>query len=188
MAVSAFAYYRGSALVMAADLAALPRTPLAVQLCGDAHLSNLGLFGAPDRSVVFDVNDFDETHPGPFEWDVKRLAASVEKSELGLWYDRVDQRSLEAAVNEILTGKLLKAVTKREAKARRDVERAVAKGQGSRWSTTFTGSTSRYCRTTGRSCWVATRSSTSPTRWSGSAASGYWRSRCSCRDVTTKTS
>jgi len=76
MATSAFAFYRGAALLMAADLAATPRTSLTVQLCGDAHLSNFGLFAAPDRSVIFDVNDFDETHPGPFEWDVKRLATS----------------------------------------------------------------------------------------------------------------
>jgi uncharacterized protein (DUF2252 family) len=76
MAVSAFTFYRGSALVMASDLSGGPRSGLDVQLCGDAHLSNFGLFAAPDRSVVFDVNDFDETLPGPFEWDVKRLAAS----------------------------------------------------------------------------------------------------------------
>ena len=72
----AFTFYRGAALVMAADLAGLPRSGLDVQLCGDAHLSNFGLFAAPDRSVIFDVNDFDETNPGPFEWDVKRLATS----------------------------------------------------------------------------------------------------------------
>ena len=76
MATSAFAFYRGAAIVMASDLSTTPRTGLEVQLCGDAHLSNFGMFGAPDRSVVFDVNDFDETNPGPFEWDVKRLAAS----------------------------------------------------------------------------------------------------------------
>ncbi|HEV8529234.1 MAG TPA: DUF2252 domain-containing protein [Actinomycetes bacterium] len=76
MAVSAFTFYRGAALVMAADLAGFPRSGLDVQLCGDAHLSNFGLFAAPDRSVIFDVNDFDETNPGPFEWDVKRLATS----------------------------------------------------------------------------------------------------------------
>ena len=76
MATSAFAFYRGAALLMASDLAGLPRTSLDVQLCGDAHLSNFGLCAAPDRSVIFDVNDFDETNPGPFEWDVKRLATS----------------------------------------------------------------------------------------------------------------
>ncbi len=76
MATSAFAFYRGAALLMASDLATAPRTGLQVQLCGDAHLSNFGLFAAPDRTVVFDVNDFDETNPGPFEWDVKRLATS----------------------------------------------------------------------------------------------------------------
>lgn len=76
MATSAFAFYRGSALIMASDLAGMPRTSLDAQLCGDAHLSNFGLFAAPDRTIVFDLNDFDETNPGPFEWDVKRLACS----------------------------------------------------------------------------------------------------------------
>ncbi|MHB1164752.1 MAG: DUF2252 family protein [Candidatus Nanopelagicales bacterium] len=76
MATSAFAFYRGSAGVMAADLAAMARSGLDAQLCGDAHLSNFGLLAAPDRSVIFDINDFDETLPGPFEWDVKRLATS----------------------------------------------------------------------------------------------------------------
>jgi uncharacterized protein (DUF2252 family) len=75
---SPFAFYRGAALVMAADLANGPTTGLSVQACGDAHLSNFGGFAAPDRTMVFDMNDFDETNPGPFEWDVKRLAASFE--------------------------------------------------------------------------------------------------------------
>lgn len=78
MAASPFAFYRGAAAIMAADLAAGPRSGLEVQLCGDAHLVNFGGFAAPDRDLVFDVNDFDETHPGPFEWDVMRLAASFE--------------------------------------------------------------------------------------------------------------
>jgi len=78
MAASAFAFYRGAALVMAADLAAVPHTGLTVQLCGDAHLANFGVFNTPERNLVFSVNDFDETLPGPFEWDVKRLAASME--------------------------------------------------------------------------------------------------------------
>jgi uncharacterized protein (DUF2252 family) len=77
MLASAFTFYRGAAAIMAADLAASPDSGLRVQLCGDAHLSNFGVFQAPDRRLVFDVNDFDETLPGPFEWDVKRLAASV---------------------------------------------------------------------------------------------------------------
>ena len=85
MLASAFAFFRGGAAIMAGDLAHTPRTGLEVQLCGDAHLSNFGVFQAPDRSLVFDVNDFDETLRGPFEWDVKRLAASlsVAGSELG---------------------------------------------------------------------------------------------------------
>jgi uncharacterized protein (DUF2252 family) len=77
MLASPFAFFRGGAAVMAADLAATPSTSLTVQLCGDAHLSNFGVFSAPDRRLVFDCNDFDETCPGPFEWDVKRLVASV---------------------------------------------------------------------------------------------------------------
>ena len=77
MLVSAFTFYRGAALPMAADLATTPASGLRVQLCGDAHLSNFGAFASPERRLVFDVNDFDETLPGPFEWDVKRLAASL---------------------------------------------------------------------------------------------------------------
>jgi uncharacterized protein (DUF2252 family) len=76
MLVSPFTFFRGAAYVMAADLAAVPRTGLHAQLCGDAHLSNFGGFAAPDRRLVFSVNDFDETLPGPFEWDLKRLVAS----------------------------------------------------------------------------------------------------------------
>jgi uncharacterized protein (DUF2252 family) len=78
MLVSPFTFYRGAALIMANDLAATPTTSLRVQLCGDAHLSNFGVFASPARRAVFDINDFDETLPGPFEWDVKRLAASLE--------------------------------------------------------------------------------------------------------------
>ncbi len=76
MLASPFTFFRGAALLMASDLAPLPRTDLVVQLCGDAHLSNFGVYAAPDRRLVFSLNDFDETLPGPFEWDVKRLAAS----------------------------------------------------------------------------------------------------------------
>lgn len=76
MAASPFAYFRGAALPMAADLARVPSSGIVVQLCGDAHLSNFGLFASPERRTVFDLNDFDETHPGPFEWDLKRLATS----------------------------------------------------------------------------------------------------------------
>jgi uncharacterized protein (DUF2252 family) len=76
MLVSPFTFFRGAAYLMAADLAGAPQTDLEVQLCGDAHLSNFGAFAAPDRRLVFGLNDFDETLPGPFEWDVKRLVAS----------------------------------------------------------------------------------------------------------------
>jgi uncharacterized protein (DUF2252 family) len=78
MMVSPFTYFRGAALPMASDLAGTPVSGLAVQACGDAHLSNFGIFGSAERRLVFDVNDFDESLPGPWEWDVKRLAASLE--------------------------------------------------------------------------------------------------------------
>jgi uncharacterized protein (DUF2252 family) len=99
MLVSAFAFFRGSALLMASDLAGLPRTGLRTQLCGDAHLSNFGAFAAPDRALVFDVDDFDETLPGPFEWDLKRLVASfaVAGRERGVG------ASQRAAINRAVT-------------------------------------------------------------------------------------
>src|SRR5436190_9447947 len=78
MLVSPFTFYRGAAMIMAHDLAATPRSGLHVQCCGDAHLSNFGVFASPERQLVFDINDFDETLPGPWEWDVKRLVASLE--------------------------------------------------------------------------------------------------------------
>ncbi len=86
MAVSPFTFYRGAALPMAVDLAPTPVSGLTVQACGDAHLSNFGLFASPERALLFDINDFDETLPGPWEWDLKRLAASlvVAGRELGL--------------------------------------------------------------------------------------------------------
>ena len=78
MLVSPFTFYRGAAAIMASDLAATPDSGLIVQACGDAHLANFGAFGSPERSLVFDINDFDETAPGPWEWDVKRLVTSLE--------------------------------------------------------------------------------------------------------------
>ncbi|MFZ4894355.1 DUF2252 domain-containing protein [Plantibacter sp. Mn2098] len=98
MAVSPFAFYRGAAAIMAADLAPLPRTGLIVQLCGDAHLSNFGVFGTPERQLVFDVNDFDETLPGPFEWDVKRLVASFEIAGRARGFRGSDRRAITHAV------------------------------------------------------------------------------------------
>jgi uncharacterized protein (DUF2252 family) len=99
MLASPFAFYRGAAAIMAADLASCPSSGLRVQLCGDAHLSNFGIFMAPDRRLIFDINDFDETHEGPFEWDVKRLAASfaVAGRALGLKSSR-RRTAIDAAV------------------------------------------------------------------------------------------
>jgi len=93
MLVSPFTFYRGAAAVMAHDLAATPRAGLRVQLCGDAHLSNVGGYASPERRLVFDLNDFDETLPGPWEWDVKRLAASFEIAARDNGFKRKDRRS-----------------------------------------------------------------------------------------------
>jgi uncharacterized protein (DUF2252 family) len=87
MLASPFAFYRGAALIMASDLATSPHSSLEAQLCGDAHLSNFGLFASPERSLVFDINDFDETLPGPWEWDVKRLVASLAVAGRGNGFD-----------------------------------------------------------------------------------------------------
>ena len=99
MLVSPFTFFRGAAYPMASDLAGLPRTGLDVQLCGDAHLSNFGGFAAPDRTLVFDVNDFDETLPGPFEWDVKRLVASLAVAGRGRGFDAKQRRSINTAAS-----------------------------------------------------------------------------------------
>ena len=94
MLVSPFTFYRGAALPMAADLATTPTSGLRVQLCGDAHLANFGAFASPARRLVFDVNDFDETLPGPFEWDVKRLAASLAVAGRGNGFSAKDRRKV----------------------------------------------------------------------------------------------
>jgi uncharacterized protein (DUF2252 family) len=97
MLVSPFAFYRGGALIMASDLAATPVSGITVQLCGDAHLSNFGLFGTPERQMIFDINDFDETLPGPWEWDVKRLAASFEIMGRDRGFSPADRRAVVMA-------------------------------------------------------------------------------------------
>src|SRR3954452_13017201 len=98
MIVSPFTFFRGGAYLMAADLAGLPRTGLDAQLCGDAHLSNFGVYAAPDRRLVFSVNDFDETLPGPFEWDVKRPAASFAVAGRDRGFDTAERKRVNTAV------------------------------------------------------------------------------------------
>jgi uncharacterized protein (DUF2252 family) len=100
MLVSPFTFYRGAALPMAADLAGTPASGLRVQLCGDAHLSNFGAFASPERRLVFDVNDFDETLPGPFEWDVKRLAASLAVAARDSGFPAKTRRKIALAAGE----------------------------------------------------------------------------------------
>jgi uncharacterized protein (DUF2252 family) len=97
MLVSPFTFYRGAAAIMAEDLASTPNSGINVQLCGDAHLSNFGVFGTPERDMIFDINDFDETLPGPWEWDVKRLAASFEICGRHRGFSRVESRDVAAA-------------------------------------------------------------------------------------------
>jgi uncharacterized protein (DUF2252 family) len=97
MLVSPFTFYRGAALIMAADLASTPTSGLRAQVCGDAHLSNFGVFGSPERRLMFDVNDFDETLPGPWEWDVKRLSASLEIAGRNNGFTDAERRSVVLA-------------------------------------------------------------------------------------------
>ncbi len=97
MLASPFTFFRGAALIMAADLAPTPRAGITVQLCGDAHLSNFGVFASPERKMLFDINDFDETLPGPWEWDVKRLAASFEVCGRELGFSGSDRRDVVIA-------------------------------------------------------------------------------------------
>jgi uncharacterized protein (DUF2252 family) len=94
MLVSPFTFFRGAALGMATDLAGTPSSGLIVQACGDAHLSNFGIFASPERRLVFDINDFDETLPGPWEWDVKRLAASLEVAARDNAFTRPERREI----------------------------------------------------------------------------------------------
>jgi uncharacterized protein (DUF2252 family) len=151
MLVSPFTFFRGGASIMAADLADTPRSGVTVQLCGDAHLSNFGLFGSPERRMLFDINDFDETLPGPWEWDVKRLAASFEVMGRDRGFTAADRRAvvmagvreyrdrmrraagmsgLQAWYEHLEAGELLKLVrqevavkrvSKREARAQQDM-------------------------------------------------------------------
>jgi len=97
MLVSPFTFYRGAAVIMANDLANTANSGVRVQLCGDAHLSNFGVFGTPERQLIFDLNDFDETLPGPWEWDVKRLAASFEIMGRHRGYSRTNRRAIVMA-------------------------------------------------------------------------------------------
>jgi len=97
MMVSPFTFYRGAARIMAADLANTPTAGLGAQLCGDAHLSNFGLFASPERRLLFDLNDFDETLPGPFEWDVKRMAASFMIAARNNGFSKADARAATQA-------------------------------------------------------------------------------------------
>ena len=98
MLASPFAFYRGGAAIMAMDLATMPTTGLTVQLCGDAHLANFGVYASPERAQVFDINDFDETLPGPFEWDVKRLAASFVVAARSNAFSAAESRAAALAV------------------------------------------------------------------------------------------
>jgi uncharacterized protein (DUF2252 family) len=113
MLVSPFTFFRGAAYILAADLAPLPRTGLQSQLCGDAHLSNFGIFAAPDRRLVFAVNDFDEALPGPFEWDLKRLTASFAVAGRERGFDRRTRRHINLAAPASYRGAMRRLATMR---------------------------------------------------------------------------
>jgi uncharacterized protein (DUF2252 family) len=149
MAISPFAFLRGSATVMSTDLVCTPPTCLSVQLCGDAHLANFGVFASPERTLLFDVNDFDETLPGPWEWDVKRLAASfivagrvaslteaqcrrIAVAATRIYRQRIvayaGMRHLDVWYDHFSVNEVLSAIT--GAKERRGVRRIAAKARG----------------------------------------------------------
>ena len=113
MLVSPFTFYRGAALLMAADLASTPVSGITTQICGDAHLSNFGVFGTPERRLVFDMNDFDETLPGPWEWDVKRLAASFEVAGRSRGFTDADRREMNLLVVRGYRERMLQAADSR---------------------------------------------------------------------------
>ena len=113
MMVSPFTFYRGAALLMAADLASTPVSGITTQICGDAHLSNFGVFGTPERNMIFDMNDFDETLPGPWEWDVKRLAASFEVAGRSRGFTDEERREINLAVVRGYRERMLKTAESR---------------------------------------------------------------------------
>jgi uncharacterized protein (DUF2252 family) len=126
MLASPLTFYRGGAYLMASDLAGLPRTGLHVQLCGDAHLSNFGYYAAPDRRLVFDMNDFDETLPGPFEWDLKRLAASFAVASRSRGFELPARRMINERVSRAYRQAMATFASMREMEVwytRTDVER-----------------------------------------------------------------
>ena len=102
MMVSPFTFYRGAAKIMAADLKDTPRAGLMVQLCGDAHLSNFGVFASPERTLLFDLNDFDETLTGPFEYDVKRMSASFTIAARNNGFSNAEARDVDARIRQRL--------------------------------------------------------------------------------------
>src|SRR3954465_6554119 len=133
MIVSPFTFYRGTAAIMASDLSRSPTTGLRVQCCGDAHLSNFGLFAAPDRRPVFDLNDFDETLPAPFEWDVKRLVASFVVAARDNGYRRKGRRPPARAAAEAYRTTMARAAAMRFLEvwyARVDADNALAELSG----------------------------------------------------------
>ena len=135
MLVSPFTFYRGAAYLMASDLAGGPRTGLHTQLCGDAHLSNFGVFAAPDRRLVFAINDFDETLPGPFEWDVKRLVASFAVAGRDRGFDEKTRAGINRAVGRHYREAIREFAEMRNLDlwySRIDVERLVARVLGPR--------------------------------------------------------
>ena len=196
MAISPFAFFRGSAAVMAADLADTPVTGLRVQACGDAHVSNFGEFATPERRVVFDINDFDETLPGAWEWDVKRLAASIDLVARDRTDDPDARREMVSLVvreyrerlrafAQLSTLDLWHAtitvddvlehfpkhyrprVARHLSRARRKTHDGPCRSSP-RWSTGIAGSSSRRRSSSG----CIGPSSTSTTRWASSMATG----------------
>jgi len=170
MAESPFAFFRGAAAIMAMDLSTTPVTGLTVQACGDAHVANFGTFATPERNVIFDINDFDETDRGPWEWDVKRLAASlhVVARQHGFAPDDRDDVVLEAV--RVYREYVARYAAMMTLEVCTSMPPATTWKRSRRWSTT----TGRPSPTSVGSSSIATGSSTSPAGlpgWAAQAAS-----------------
>ena len=172
MLVSPFTFYRGAAYLMAADLAGSPRSGLHAQLCGDAHLSNFGGYAAPDRRLVFDMNDFDETLPGPFEWDLKRLVASFAVAGRDRGFDAARRLPINLAVTRSYRVAMAEFASMRTMDvwySRVDVEdlmgRVGSRGERARPGSASSGTSPRHVRRT-----ALQRSRSSPRSSTASAA------------------
>ena len=187
MMVSPFTFYRGAALLMAADLAGTPVSGITTQICGDAHLSNFGVFGTPERTLIFDMNDFDETLPGPWEWDVKRLAASFEVAGRSRGFTDEERREINLTVVRGYRERMLRAAESRVLDAwydRLDADQMmeyITAGQESKQERRQAGEARRRRAREGADEGQHPRRGASSSRWSTASCGSPPIRRSSCR-------